>query len=190
MKKRSSNVFLLIFLMQLMVACCDEETYEVTITGMESRALISDGIDFIEFDTQNPIDKEELIIEVLITEVEEISSNEPFKKEKTAAPVLEAAVVPCEDQVVVFKNRIERIKVEVLDSNTNNERIDITNQVVIQGTRQSIAEYLSDNNPGIRGFLIEFSDTRNIPDRIEYFIEATLDDGLRISSTGGIINFK
>jgi hypothetical protein len=91
---------------------------------------------------------------------------------------------------VVFKNRIERIKVEVLDSNTNNERIDITNQVVIQGTRQSIAEYLSDNNPGLRGFLIELSDTRNIPDRIEYFIEATLDDGLRISSTGGIINFN
>jgi hypothetical protein len=190
MKKITGNFFLLIFLMQMLISCCGEETYEITITGMESRALISDGLNFIAFDTQKPIDKEALIIEVLITEVEEITSTEPFKKKITAAPVLEAAVVPCEDQVVVFKNRIERIKVEVLDSNTNNERIDITNQVVIQGTRQSIAEYLSDNNPGLRGFLIELSDTRNIPDRIEYFIEATLDDGLRISSTGGIINFN
>jgi hypothetical protein len=62
--------------------------------------------------------------------------------------------------------------------------------MVIQGTQQSIQEYLLENNPGIRGFAIEFSDTANLPDRITYAIEATLDDGQTIRTSGGTINFN
>lgn len=188
--KTNRNVLLLLFLIQLITSCCNEDTYEVTITGLESRPLIVDGNNFIEFDDQTPIDKEDLIIDVLINEVEKIASSRLYKRNHRNSKVLEAAIVPCGDQIVVYKNKLESIKVEILDVNNDNERIDITNQLVIQGSQISISEYISENNQGIRSFFIAFSDTNNIPDRIEYIIEATLDDGLTISSSGGIINFK
>ncbi len=187
---KNRNVIPTALMALLMIACCREETYEVIITGIESRVLTLDGVNFIEYDMQTPIDKEDLIIEITLNEVERIASSEHFKNKKTDAQVLKAAVVPCGDQIVIYKNRLESVKVEVLDSDNNDARIDITSQVIIQGTQKSISEYISENNPGIRGFLIELSDISNIPDRIEYEIEATLNDGTKINASNGIIAFN
>lgn len=155
---------------------------------MESSAWILDDNNIIQFDQQNPIDKEDLIIEVLFTNFEEIILNDYDTKQDVN--VSKAAIVPCSDPVLIFGNQIESVKVEIFDSNNNNTKIDITNQMVILRSEESIAAYISENNPDITDILIQFSDTTNIPDRITYRIEATLDDGLRISSTGGIINFN
>jgi len=190
MKEKFKIVFVIILVAQLMIACCSEKTIEVTIAGMESRALISDGYSSTELDKQNSIDKDELIIDVDIIELEEIVSSETDHNKKEETKVLHAAVVPCADPEFTYKNRIESIKVEVLDSDNNNERIDITKQVVEVGTQTSISEYISQNTIGIGNFWIEFSDTTNIPDRIEYIIEAILDDGTKIDSRNGIINFN
>lgn len=187
---KNRNVIPMILMALLMSACCSEPTYEITITGMESRALISDGVNVMEFDKQNSIDKEEFIIEIDIIEQEKIVSIEPGNNKDRDTKVLRAAVVPCADQVLIYKNNIESIKVEILDVNKDNERIDITSQMVILDTQTSISQYVSENLQGVGGFLVQFSDTSNIPNRIEYVIEATLDDGTRINAMNGIITFN
>lgn len=190
MKKKIQFVFFLIFGSQCMIACCDEETFEVRITGMESRALILDGINAVEVNSQNPIDKEDLILEASFIEVQELVTTGPSKQNKKEVEVMEAAVVPCSDPTFIYKNNIVSVKVEVLDVDNGNARTDITNQMVIQGTQLSIADYIAQSNPGIRNLLVQVADVTNIPNRIEYTIEATLDDGLILSSGGGIINFN
>lgn len=189
MRDRIRNIILLTLVLQVLVACCRADTYEITITALDSRALILEGGNFVEVEEETTLDKEDLILELLVIEVEEIVLN-GFDKVDKEIQVLEAAVVPCEDQIVIFKNSIDSIKVEVLDADNNNSSIDVTDQLVILGTQQPLSEYIAENNPGIGDLLMEFSDTSNIPDRITYVIEATLDDGQIIRTTGGIINFN
>lgn len=185
-KMNIRNLILLMLLSYLISGCCDSNTYEVTISGLESRALIFDGNNPVVVDEQSPIDKENLVIELLITELESIASS---KQNKPDVKVLKAAVIPCGDDEFIYSNKIDSIRVEILNSN-NNERIDITNQLFVIGTSESISEYIPENSPGTRDFLMKLSSTSNIPNQIEYVIEATLDDGTKVSSTSGIINFN
>jgi hypothetical protein len=190
MNMKNGNIIPAILMTLLMIACCSEPTYEITIIDIESRALILDGINVIEFDKQNSIDKDEFVIEIDIIEQEEIASSEFLNHKDGDTKVSRAAVVPCADQVLIYKNNIKSIKVEVLDVGTDNERIDITNQLVIVGTQTSISQYISQNPQGIGYFLVQFSDTSNIPGRIEYVIEANLDDGTIINAMNGVIIFN
>lgn len=186
-----TRIVITIFLIALLMSgCCNEKTYEVTITGLESRAWIFDGISLTEFDIQNSINKEVLVIELDIIDVETIVSNELENNKNSKTKVLKAAVVPCEDQVVVFKNNIISIKVEILDVNNANERIDVTNQLVIQGSQTTIPQFIAENPQGISDLFVQFSDTSNLPDRMDYEIEATLDDGSTINTMNGTINFN
>lgn len=188
-KMNTRNIFLLILLTYLVIGCCDTNTYEVTISGLESRALLFDGDIPVVVNEENPIAKEDLVIEVLINEFETIASNE---KRNTANPnrkILRAAVVPCGDDEFNYLNRIESISVEIINLDTD-ELMDITNQLIVVGSNETISEFIPENSPGTRDFLIELSNTDNIPNRITYEIEATLDDGVTISSIGGPINFN
>lgn len=193
-KKKSMKIrriLPVVLLAQLMMACCNEPTYLITITGIESRALIFDQDNqAIEFDSQNPIGKDELLIDIRFIEKEKIASIEFGSSKRRSDKIQRAAVVPCGDQIVIYNNNIESIKVEVFDPNNDFERIDVTDQLVIQGTQTSISDYITQNPQGSGGFLFEFSDTSNIPDRIEYLIEATLDDGTKISTQSGLILFN
>ncbi|WP_157594978.1 hypothetical protein [Psychroflexus tropicus] len=103
---------------------------------------------------------------------------------------MQAAVVPCEDQVFIDTNKIETIKVELIDIDNNNERIDVTNQIVIVDSQQSISEILSESNGRLSDFQIEFSDLSGIPNHIIYEIEAVLDDESKINTRGGIVKFN
>jgi hypothetical protein len=190
MKKTVRTLLLIFSIIPILFACCNEDTYEVTITGMESRALVLDGNNYKEFDVESPINKEDLLIEVLIIETERITSIEQSGESPKERKVVRAAVVPCGDQIVLFKNRIESFKVEITDPDNNSTSLDITEQLQVEGTDQSISEYIAENSPGIRGFLLEFSDISNIPDRIQYYLEATLDDGTKVSSEGRVVNFN
>lgn len=183
------NTILFILLTQLFVGCCDTNKIEINFSGLETRALVFDGINPVVVDEQNPIDKDDLVIELLINGSEEMASNQRFNKNKPDVKVLKAAVVPCGDDEFIYTNKIESVKVEILNSN-NNDRIDIINQLLVLGTDELISEYIPENSPGRSEFLMKLSDTSNIPDQIVYVIEATLNDGIKISSTGGIINFK
>lgn len=184
------NLYLIFLFLGLITfySCCNEETVEVTITGIETRALILDGNNLIDVDAQNSINKEDLIMEVQILETEVIASLNKFQKKSSDSNVLESAVVPCGDQIFIYKNRIESIRVDILDVDNNNQRIDVTNQLVIRGSQQTISEFLSENNEGLRDFYLMFADVSNIPGRIEYDINVTLSDGLTYSVTEGIIN--
>ena len=190
MKRIIKMVLLVILVAPLAVACCNEETYEITISGLETRTLIPQGTSFIEYDKHNSIDKDELFIELNFTEIEDIVSGERGNNKITGPAVLQAAVVPCPDQVLIYTNRVERITVEVLDADNNNERLDVTDQMVVQGTEISLSEFIAQSEGLIGDFLIGLSDTANIPDRIIYTIEATLDDGAKLESSDGIINFN
>jgi len=186
-----SNAISIILMAFLMISCCSEPTYEITIIGIETRALILDGGNHvIEFDKLNSIDKNEFIIEIDIIELEKIVSGEFIDHKNEDTKVLKAAVIPCADQVLIYKNNIDSIKVEILDVGNNNERIDVTNQLVILGTQTSISQYVSQQSQGIGDFLVQFSDTSNIPGRIEYVIEATLNYGTQIKAMNGTINFN
>lgn len=190
MLRAVKKLILTISMTPLLIACCNEETYEVSISGMESRALVLDGIDFIAYEPESAINKEELLIEVLIKETEQITSTEETGNYLKESKVVKAAVVPCADQVLLFKNRIESLKVEIRDPENSSTTLDITDQLQVKETNQSITEYLSENSPGVRGFLLEFTDVSNIPDRMQYFLEATLDDGTQINTESEVILFN
>jgi hypothetical protein len=188
---RNRNIIPMILMAALMISCCSESTYEITIIGIETRALVLDGgTNVIEFDKLNSIDKNDFIIEIDIIEQEKIVSSEFINHKNEDTEVLNAAVIPCEDQLLIYKNNIDSIKVEIFDVDNNNERIDITNQLVILDTQTSVSQYVSQQSQGIGDFLVQFSDTSNIPGRIEYTIEATLDDGSKIKAMNGVINFN
>jgi hypothetical protein len=62
--------------------------------------------------------------------------------------------------------------------------------MVVQGTDSSLSEAIAQSEGLLTDFLIGFSDTSNIPDRIVYVIESTLDDGTVLESRDGIISFN
>ena len=189
--KKSIRIALMLFIsVAFMTSCCDEGTYQITITGLESEILEKDGNTLSPFDLQNTIAKEDFVISVRFEENEVLISKNSFQKKKSDAEVLNAAVVPCGDATFVYTNKIQSVKVEILDSNNGNARIDITDQLKIFGSNESLTDYVAENKDWLRDFLIDFSDTSNIPNRIEYDVQITLDDGLVVSSAGGIINFN
>ena len=190
MNRMIKMVLLVILVAPLAVACCNEETYEITISGLETRTLIPQGTSFIEYDKQNSIDKDQLFIELRFTAIEDIVLGGGGSNKIAGPAVLQPAVVPCADQDLINKNRVESIKVEVLDADNNNEGLDVTDQMVVQGTDISLLEAIAQSEGLLTDFLIGFSDTSNIPDRISYRIVATLDDGTELESSDGIINFN
>ena len=190
MKKKIKNVPILLLLIACLIACCDTDNYEVTVTGVESRALILQDNSYVEFDEQNPINREDFFIEVRFTETEVIVSNTLSKQEDSDITVLEGAVVPCEDQFVEFINQVESIRVDLIDVDNGNSSSDITDQLLVQATQQSVADYVSEFGPGIGGFLIDLSQVTSIPDRIRYSIEVTTDDSQVFTTTSGIIQFN
>lgn len=190
MKRKMKSASLFILGMLIMTGCCSTDTYEITITGVESRALILQDNNFVEFDEQNPIEREDFFIEIQITEMETIASNTLSKQSDSDITVLEGAVVPCEDQFVEFINQVESIRVDLIDVDNGNLSTDITDQLLVQGTQQSVVDYVSEYGPGIGGFLVDLSQVTSIPDRISYSIEGTTDDGLVFTTTSGIIQFN
>jgi hypothetical protein len=190
MKKKIKHVSILILLIVCLSACCDSDTYEVTVTGVESRALVLQDNSFVEFNEQIPINREDFFIEVRFTETEMIVSNTLSKQNDSDITVLEGAVVPCEDQIVEFINQVESIRVDLIDVDSGNSSSDITDQLLVQGTQQSVADYVSEFGPGIGKFLIDLSQVSSIPGRISYSIEVTTDDGLVFTTTSGIIQFN
>jgi hypothetical protein len=183
------KIFLLLFLTQLITGCCDTNTFEVAITGLETGALLFDGNTPVVVEEENPIAKEDWVIEVLITRFETIVSNEKRNTDNSNRKILRAAVVPCGDDEFNYLNKIESISIEILNLDTD-ERMDITNQLVVVGTDETISEFIKATSPGTGDFLIELSSTNNLPNRITYEIEAALDDGVTISAIGGPINFN
>lgn len=180
------TLLLLLFFSHFLHGCCDTNSYDVLISGLETRALIFDGNDQIIIDEQTSIDKEDLVIELLINEFEEIAlSEEAEAKVKVAA----MAVVPCGDDEYIITNNIESVTVEIIDLSSN-ERIDVTDQLVILNLDEFISDYISRNSQEKSNFFMSFSDITDVPDSIDYRIEAILDSGSKISTTGGAIYFK
>jgi hypothetical protein len=156
------------------------------ISGLETRAVSFDGNDQILIDERTPVNKEDLVIELLVNEFDEIALSEQAKSKPKVAAM---AVVPCGDDEYIIANTIERVTVEILDLN-NNERMDVTDQLVILNIDEPISDYISRNSQNKTDFFMSFSDISNLPDSIAYTVEATLDSGMKISATGGIIYFN
>ena len=190
MKKKIKNLLLLSLLIICVSACCDTDTYELSISGVESRALIQQDNNFVEFDLQNPINREDFFIEIQLTETETIVNNTLSKQKESDITVLEAAVVPCEDQVLVYKNYLESIRVDLIDVDNGNTSMDITDQLLLAGTDQYLIDNITGAPPGVSGYLVDLSQVISIPDRISYSIEVTTDDGLVFTTTSGIIQFN
>ena len=192
MRKKVLIVLALIYGVHFFASCCENKTYEWTITGVESRVLVIDGNSLSDYDFISSIDRDNLVLELSFSGTEERIAA-IFRGEFNKLGFNSAyASIDCEDQTIKIKNRIVSLSVSILDANNNNERIDITGQVRVYGTQQSLPEYISDV-PDLSLYdelLIQIDNSNNIPDRIEYDIEATLDDGLVVSSSGGIINFN
>ena len=180
--------FLLLVLCQFFVSCCNNNTYEVTISGIESRPLLFDNNIPVIVDEKNTINKEDLVFELIIKESELIVSNKSHIKEKSLQ-VFEASVIPCGDNEFIYTNKIIDIKVEILDIETN-QTIDVTNRLVIYNSDQFITSYIKENSYGLRNYYFKFSDINDLPNKIEYNINVHLDDGNIFNSEGVTINFN
>lgn len=122
--------------------------------------------------------------------IENIALNEESNVKTDRPEFIYAAKVPCEDYISINTNKIETIKLELIDIENNNERFEVTSQMQIVDSQISISEFISQTDGNISGFQIEFSDTTGIPNAIDYEIEASLDDGSTITTRGGVVRFN
>ncbi len=184
------KIFLFLICIPLLTACCSQETYQVSITGLQTRSLLLEGNRFVDFNKQNQINKDDLLIEVLIDELEELTFKETQKEGLKQQKVQLAAVVPCPDPEFNYTNQIQNISVTIFDIDNNNNAIDVTNDVIIWGSQQSLTDYISENRVGIRDLLLDFSNTTSFPNRINYQVKASLNDGTTVEVTGDTIQFN
>ena len=186
--RKTINLLLVILMIQLASACC-ESSYGTT-TAIESRFFILDGIDILEFDQQNTIIKDNLLIQVVVNYQYETACNNDRKKKIGEVEVLTASVTPFCNPETTYLDKIESIKVEALDLENENTSIDITNQVDSYYDEISISEYFSQDVSGITNVFLKLSDSSNVPDHSEFLIEITLDNGLKLDSSAGVVKFN
>lgn len=177
-----------IYSIQFIISCCPNETFQNTITGVSSRTLILDGINYVEVTNQDTIDKEDLLLEILMQGNQVLSS--VFKDVKKIGFQSSYASIDCEDATIVYLNRVSGIEVIAIDLSDNSE-VDITNDLVADGTQQSLAEYILDNNPSVNdGLLADFSNLSNLPSQGEFRIRVLLDDNTVVETTTNQVNFN
>jgi len=177
-----------IYCIQFIISCCPNETYQNTITGVSSRTLILDGINYVEVTNQDTIDKEDLLLEILLQGNQVLSS--VLKDVKKIGFQSTYASIDCEEATIVYLNRVAGIEVIAIDVNDNSE-VDVTNDLVAEGTQQTLAEYILGNNPSVNdGLLADFTDTSNLPSQAEFRIRLLLDDNTFVETTTNQVNFN
>ncbi len=190
MKKKITTVFIVLFGLQFATSCCPNHTLEYTVTGVTSRNLILNGIHFVEVDGQTSINKEDLLLEVLFTGTESKIGSILNEISKVGIQSIYASI-DCEDVTVVYKNKIQSIAIFVRDLANNGIETEITNDLVIEGSQKTIADYIRENNPNVHdGILIDFKNTNNLPNQAEFIIRTFLDDSRIIETTTNRVNFK
>ena len=138
---------------------------------------------------QQTINKEDLIIEVLL-EGTSIQIASLMKDVRKLGMQSTYASIDCEDATLVYANQIASVEIIAIDVNSFNET-DVTNDLVIQGADQNIADYVSNNIlTAFDGFIVEFSDVTNVPTQARFRINITLDDNTVVETTTNQVNFN
>lgn len=190
MRRKIIIVFVAIFSLQLIASCCKEEVYEYTVTGVSSRTLTLNGINFIEITDQDVIDKEDLQLEVVFQGTEVLISELINKISKVGFQSAYASI-DCPDPIINYKNQVVQVEIVAIDINNNNAEVNVTNDLVISGGQTTIAEYLSINSPNVRdGFVVEFNDVSNLPSQAEFKIKAYLDNNTIVETVTNQVNFN
>jgi len=190
MKQKVFIILALIYSVQFVVSCCPSKTFEQTITGVSTRTLQLDtnGFSFIEVNDQQSIDKEDLIIEVLLDGTS-IQVGSLMKEVRKLGMQSAYAAIDCEDATIVYVNSVQNVEIVAIDA--NNIETDVTNDLVIQGGTQSIADYIGNNIISVfDGFVVEFNDVTNLSAQAEFRITATLDDNTVLEITTNQVNFN
>lgn len=192
MRQKVFIILALFYSVQFLISCCDDKTYEYTITSVTTRTLqldTSNGFSFLDVDDQQAIDKEDLIIEVLfqgnIVQVADVL----YEVSKAGMQSTYAAI-DCEEPAIIYNNRVQSVEVIAID--VNNLETDVTNDLVIQGSQQSIADYIAESFviSVADGFLVEFNDVTNLSSQAVFRIRATLDDNTVVQVTTNQVNFN
>lgn len=192
MRQKVFIILALFYSVQFLISCCNNQTLEYTVTGVTTRTLILDtnnGFSFIEISDQQAIDKEDLIIDIqfggtsvevagLLNEVGELGMQSAY------------AAIDCEDQTIVYNNRVQSVEITAID--VNNVETDVTNDLVIQGSQQSIADYINESFviSVFDGIVVEFNDVTNLSSQAVFRIRATLDDNTIVETTTNQVNFN
>lgn len=188
MKQKVIIVLALFYSIQMIVSCCPMETFEHVIRGATSRTLVLEENRFTEISGQDPINKEDLILEVLL-QGDRLNISSLMHEFKKLGPQSAYAAIDCEEPTIVFRNRLDRVEIFAVD--INNAEVDITGDLVMQGSDQSINEYVSENLLSIfDGFLVEFNNVDNLPAVASFKIQLFLDDGGVIEIETNAINFN
>jgi hypothetical protein len=188
MRQKIITILALFYSIQFIVSCCPDGTIENTIRGVSSRTLVLDQNIFVEVSGQDPINKEDLILEVLLTG-DQINLGSTMNELKKLGMPSAYAAIDCDDQTIVYKNQVNDISIFAVDENSAD--VDITGDLVIQGTDVSIASYLSDHLLSVfDGFVVEFNNTDNLPNVASFRIEVALDDGNTVVTETNTINFN
>jgi hypothetical protein len=189
MKQKVVFILALFYSVQLIIACCPEETIENTIRDVSVRPFTLQDNTAVDVMPNDVIDKEALIMTISL-EGDQIRIGSLFNEFQKIGPQSAYAAIDCfNDPIFVYKNNVERIEVIAVD--TNNAESDVTGDMVIFGSDQSIASYVSENQLTVLDrFEVEFSNTNNIPATASFKIQVFLDDGTVAVTETDIINFS
>ena len=192
MRQKVFIILTLFYSVQFLISCCDQKTYEYTVNSVATRTLQLDtnnGFSFLLVDDQQSIDKEDLLIEVLFQgNIEQVAS--VVHEVSKAGMQSTYAAIDCEDPAIIYNNRVESVEVIAID--VNNLETDVTNDLVIYGSQQSIADFINDSYviSVTDGFLLEFNDVTNLSSQAVFRISATLDDNTVVTVTTNQVNFN
>ena len=188
MRQKVISILVLFYSIQLIIACCPNDVLQQTINSVFTRPLVLVGNRFVEVSSQEFIDKEDLLLEVVL-DGNQINIGGLPKELKKFSFQSSYASIDCDEPSIVYANRVSRIEILVVD--TNNAESDITSDFVIEESGQSIADYLSENTVGIfDGFLLDLENTDNVPDSASFKTRVFLDDGNMVVTETNRINFN
>lgn len=188
MRQKIVIILALFYSIQLIVSCCPEETIENTIRDVSFTPFILEDNRFVEVTESDMIDKEDLLLDIILRGDQiNVAS---LKKELSKLGTQSAhASIDCDDPTFIFKNRINSIEIFAVD--TNNADTEITGDLVIMGSNQSITDYVSENLLTVfDSFSGDFSNTNNLPATASFRIELFLDDGMTVITETNQINFN
>ena len=188
LKNKVVIVFAIFFALQMIVSCCPESTYEYTVTGVSTRALKLEGNNFVAVSSQDLIQKEEVILEIIF-EGTEVQVSHVMKEVSKLGVQSAYAAIDCEDATINYKNKVDRVEIFAVDANST--EVEVTHDAVIQGSQESIASYIAANILSVRnGLAVSFSNVSNIPSEASFRIRAFLSDNTVVEAVTNQVSFN
>lgn len=189
MKQKIISVLVLIYSVQFLISCCPDEVYEYTFNGVNSVMYTLNDNQFVEVLPQDTVNKEDLLIDITM-EIDRVLVSEVWQEINKLGIQSTYAAIDCFGPTINYVNSIESIEVIAVDA--NNQEVDVTNDLIVQGNNVSIAEFLSfaDSVYFQERFELQFGDVTNLSSEATFRIRITLTDNVVLETVTNQVNFN